>query len=105
MKAKIISLLLVVALLVVAVWLRSRNGPATTTTKTTTNTPVTRRNDRSENTGNGRGFTRKVSYLEYSVHARCRMSCRHITQEEVKDIMQNGNINYSKSDLNDRPCP
>lgn len=29
------------------------------------------------------------------------MRCRHITQQEVKDIIANGTINYNKSDLND----
>ena len=109
MKAKIISLLLVVALLLVTVWLANRNNTSAPTTRTTTNpAPVPRvdkRTTTSGNPGNGRGFIRKVSYLEYTVHAKCRMACRHITQEEVKDIMQNGNINYTKSDLNDRPCP
>lgn len=56
-------------------------------------------------TNRDRGFDRRVSYIDYSAHAKCRMKCRKITQEEVKDIMQNGNINYNKSDVNDRPCP
>src|SRR5689334_25323182 len=33
-----------------------------------------------------RGFDRRVSYLQYSNHARCRMECRHITQAEVEEI-------------------
>jgi hypothetical protein len=52
-----------------------------------------------------RGFDRRVSYLQYSKHAKCRMACRHITQEEVKDIMKNGKINYKKSDLQNSRCP
>lgn len=52
-----------------------------------------------------RGFDRRVSYIEYTVHAKCRMKCRQITQAEVEDIMQNGKINYRKSDVNDTPCP
>jgi hypothetical protein len=31
------------------------------------------------------------------------MDCRHITQAEVKDILQNGTINYSKSDIGNNP--
>ena len=50
-------------------------------------------------------FNRKITYLEYTAHARCRMQCRHITHAEVEDIMKNGVINYRKTDLNDRPCP
>jgi hypothetical protein len=50
-------------------------------------------------------FNRRVSYIEYSHHARCRMECRHITQAEIEDIMQNGKINYNKSDLQNTRCP
>jgi len=52
-----------------------------------------------------RGLDRRVGFLEYTRHARCRMDCRHITQEEVKDILQNGQINYRKSEAQARPCP
>lgn len=52
-----------------------------------------------------RGFDRRVSFLEYSNHAKCRMACRRITQEEVKDIMQNGKINYRKSEIKNARCP
>jgi hypothetical protein len=33
------------------------------------------------------------------------MQCRHITQKEVQGIMQDGKVNYNKTDVNDRPCP
>ncbi|HUM67201.1 MAG TPA: DUF4258 domain-containing protein, partial [Chitinophagaceae bacterium] len=52
-----------------------------------------------------RGFDRRVSYLEYTEHAKCRMKCRKITQAEVEEIMKVGKINYSKSDVKARPCP
>ena len=52
-----------------------------------------------------RGFDRRVSYLQYSEHAKCRMACRHITQEEVEETMRDGNINYYKSDLKNSRCP
>lgn len=52
-----------------------------------------------------RGFDRRISYLDYSNHASCRMKCRHITQKEVEDIMQNGKINYNKSDIKNARCP
>ncbi len=35
----------------------------------------------------------------FTKHARCRMKCRHITQEEVKEIVQRANVNYNKSEL------
>lgn len=56
-------------------------------------------------TERGRGFDRRISYIEYTEHARCRMSCRHISQAEVEEIMRDGDINYKKSDLNANPCP
>jgi hypothetical protein len=38
-------------------------------------------------------------------HAKCRMDCRHFTNEEVQEILESGTINFQKS--NDRPgnCP
>ncbi len=49
-----------------------------------------------------KGFDRRISYLEYSNHAKCRMQCRNISQAEVEEIMQDGKINYNKSDLQSR---
>jgi uncharacterized protein DUF4258 len=52
-----------------------------------------------------RGFDRRVSYLQYSNHAQCRMECRHITQSEVEETMRDGQINYRKSDIQNTRCP
>lgn len=52
-----------------------------------------------------RGFDRRVSLLEYSTHARCRMQCRAISQTEVEETMLEGKINYNKSDLQNTRCP
>ena len=52
-----------------------------------------------------RGFDRRVSYLQYSNHARCRMECRHITESEVQETMLDGKINYRKSDIQNARCP
>ncbi|HMO32582.1 MAG TPA: DUF4258 domain-containing protein [Lacibacter sp.] len=35
----------------------------------------------------------------FTKHARCRMQCRRISQEEVKEIVQLAQVNYRKSDL------
>jgi len=51
-----------------------------------------------------RGLNRNPSKINYSKHARCRMDCRKIDASEVEDILQNGKINYSKSDIGDRPA-
>lgn len=52
-----------------------------------------------------RGFDRRVSFIEYTRHAQCRMECRRISRSEVEDIMRNGKINYRKSNVNEKPCP
>ncbi|HEU5167050.1 MAG TPA: DUF4258 domain-containing protein [Chitinophagaceae bacterium] len=56
-------------------------------------------------TDRDKGFDRRISYLEYSRHAKCRMECRRISQAEVEEIMQEGRINYNKSDLQNARCP
>jgi hypothetical protein len=40
--------------------------------------------------------------LVYSRHARCRMDCRHIDESEVKEILQNGEVNFSKIEHSDK---
>lgn len=52
-----------------------------------------------------RGFDRRISALEYTKHALCRMECRHISKADIQDIMRSGEINYAKTDVNDKPCP
>ena len=42
------------------------------------------------------GFNRRVAHISYSKHARCRMACRHIDETEVKEILENGTVNYEK---------
>ncbi len=71
--------------------------PKTTTTKP--KDPASNKTDRDN------GFDRRTTYLEYSKHAKCRMQCRKISQAEVEEIMQDGKINYSKSDLQNARCP
>lgn len=57
--------------------------------------------------GNTEGveFNRDLGPLVLTKHARCRMDCRHIDENEIKEILQKGKINYSKSEPNDRPDP
>ena len=99
MLKKILPYLFIALLAIVAIWLRNRNGlndEDKKRKKPESDKPVVNRN---------RGFDRRVSYLEYTRHAKCRMECRHITQKEVEEIVTNGEINYKKSDVNDMPCP
>jgi hypothetical protein len=67
--------------------------------------PNPRKGNPSSGINRDRGFDRRISYIEYSNHAKCRMQCRKISQAEVEDIMQNGAINYKKSDLQNTRCP
>lgn len=45
-------------------------------------------------------FSRKNVKLIYTKHARCRMACRHIDESEVAVILEDGAINYQKSETN-----
>ena len=42
--------------------------------------------------------------LYYTKHAKCRMQCRKIDQDEVEEILEHGTINWNKSEVNDQPC-
>jgi hypothetical protein len=53
----------------------------------------------------GEPLNRRASDLIYTKHARCRMKCRHIDDSEVKEILENGRINYDKSEPAGRPDP
>jgi hypothetical protein len=48
---------------------------------------------------------RHPSRLIYTKHARCRMGCRHIDESEVREILEEGRINYRKSEPAARPDP
>jgi Domain of unknown function (DUF4258) len=69
------------------------------------NTTKTDPREKTDNVNRNNGLDRRVSFLEYTQHAKCRMDCRHITQEEVKYMLQNGQINYKKSETSGHPCP
>lgn len=42
---------------------------------------------------------RNTSNLIFTKHARCRMDCRNITTQELKEIIENGKVNQSKSGI------
>jgi Domain of unknown function (DUF4258) len=50
-------------------------------------------------------FNRHPSHLIYTHHALCRMDCRHISKEDIDEVMAKGIIFLNKSNLDDRPCP
>ena len=94
---KTVPYILIIVLAVVLIIAKKCKQSNQDLPKTTTTTRSS--NDREK------GFDRRVSFLEYSNHAKCRMQCRHITQAEVEEIMQDGKVNYNKSDLQNARCP
>jgi hypothetical protein len=50
-------------------------------------------------------FDRHPEHLVLTRHARCRMDCRHITEKEIREILENGEINYHKSQPQAHPDP
>lgn len=41
-------------------------------------------------------FNRNAGKIIYSRHAKCRMNCRHIDENEVKEILASGTLNKQK---------
>jgi len=100
-KAAPIILIAILAVLLLIVR-QCKHEAATRSRATVTNKDT---NKDQGTTDRNKGFDRRVSYLEYSKHAKCRMECRRISQSEVEEIMQDGKINYDKSDLQNARCP
>jgi hypothetical protein len=48
---------------------------------------------------------RHAAHLILTRHARCRMDCRHITEKEIREVLEKGEINYKKSEPNSHPDP
>ena len=99
---KAIPFILIIVMAIAVIIIKQCKNNKTSESKTSTNSD---RKDPADNVNRDRGFDRRISYIEYSNHARCRMECRHITQAEVEDIMKEGKINYNKSDLKNARCP
>ncbi len=45
------------------------------------------------------------STFKFSEHAKCILACKQITEEEVRDVLKNGEVNFSESDTRGVPCP
>jgi hypothetical protein len=56
-------------------------------------------------TQTGEAIDRHVSRLIFTRHAHCRMDCRHITEKEIREILEGGEINYRKSQPDGHPDP
>lgn len=101
---KALPYLFLLLLLVVLVFVRTCKSSSNKTDneKTKNRTENVRNNDdqKTDNQKNNLDIFRDPSADYYfTKHARCRMKCRHITQEEVKEIVQKAEVNYHKSEL------
>jgi Domain of unknown function (DUF4258) len=45
------------------------------------------------------------SEIIFSAHAKCMMKCRNISPQDVKEIIQNGQVNFSESNVRNTACP
>lgn len=100
---KALPYLLLLLLLIAAVFIRRCNSKdqLTDNDKQKTRTEDVTDNDRKTDNQktNLDVFRDPSSDYYFTKHARCRMKCRHITQEEVKEIVQKADVNYKKSEL------
>lgn len=104
MNKKWVPYILIASLVIAVIVIKQlrKSDKNTVKPKTTTTKP---KDPASNPTDRDKGFDRRTSYLEYSNHAKCRMQCRKISQAEVEEIMRDGKINYTKSDLKNARCP
>jgi len=99
---KALPLILLVSLALIALYIQQCNDnpaviqPVVITKKDTV--------AKKENNGQQRGLNRNPVHINYSKHARCRMGCRHIDENEVKEILKEGKVNYNKSELQGDEC-
>lgn len=97
-------MLMLLMVIVIIVIKQCNNNPEPSPKPKVTNTDKPK-DPASNPTDRDKGFDRRTSYLDYSNHAKCRMQCRKISKSEVEEIMQEGKINYNKSDLQNARCP
>jgi hypothetical protein len=100
-KAAPLILVIILALVLFSIR-RCQDQQDTKPANTTSRTP---KEKGSGSVNREKGFDRRISYLDYSYHAKCRMQCRKISESEVEQIMQAGKINYNKSDIQNARCP
>ena len=104
MSKKAIPYIILLIFAVVVIVIKKINDGRNSGSKAKTTTSQ-KKSESGGDVNRNRGFDRRISFIKYTDHARCRMQCRKISQEEVEDIMQNGKINYNKSNVKDARCP
>jgi hypothetical protein len=98
---KALPLILLAVLAVIALSIKQCNSTTNDVKPTTKNKKQT---DTTQQDYSKRGLNRSPSHINYSKHARCRMDCRHIDEAEVQQILKEGKINYTKSELKGEDC-
>ncbi|MBL7891139.1 MAG: DUF4258 domain-containing protein [Bacteroidia bacterium] len=43
--------------------------------------------------------------LEFTPHAGCKLMCLGISEDDIKEMMKKGDVNYGKSEVHAKPCP
>jgi hypothetical protein len=103
---KILPVAFLILLAVIALLLKRCNaGLPTKQEKSKTQQQRKLPQQKNSNTDRRVKFDRSVAKFYFTKHARCRMKCRQITQQEVKEILAEGEINYNKSNLDDPQGP
>ncbi len=77
MKNRNLLITVLIIIFILALWLWNRNNTV--------------------NYSPGENSFRDISHVILTNHAKCRMDCRHITMEEIKEIVQRGAENQAKS--------
>ena len=106
-QPKVLSMVLLLLLAAVAIFYFQKKKAGTQTTpkqeqRDPNHQPTT---DPSVNPNREGGLNRRVAHLIYTKHAKCRMQCRHIDASEVQEILEKGEINLKKSELQDSRGP
>ena len=101
---KLLPWLLLVVLLIAAVMLRQCRSGNTELTDAEKEKKVKKADvaddEKTDNEKSSLDVFRDADAKYYfTKHARCRMKCRHISQDEVKEIVQRADVNYRKSEL------
>lgn len=98
---KILPVLLLVVMAVMTILLKRCNNNQSPISKGQLERQNRNYPDVTRPSGSYEKFDRATTNLFFTKHAKCRMQCRGITQQEVKDILVNGTVNYNKSNLQD----
>lgn len=109
---KVLPIVLLILMAVLTVFINKCNNVSDSGYKTekrrSTNERRAERRSTAESerqAGRSGGLDRTSTKLYFTKHAKCRMQCRQISQQEVKDILAHGEINYNKTNLDDPRGP